>query len=250
MAFVTSFTSARGHAADIRTFASNKYDLSRGTRYVSPATHVTHILPRMCTKSAERAPSFQRRSFLQLAVLSISGALVPSAQIFAEETEPTRFSTYLGPISLGFSFLYPSNWTVKKKPIKTHLSEIILTSKTDSATSAGLVVDAVKISAIEKFGTPEDVGKKVINIETQKTNVNSASVQSASSEAKNGLTYYVIDYTVDSSRGAKRYVAKATVTGGQLYVFTMQAKTDHFDAETENAFTKMLDSFNVKKQYL
>lgn len=155
----------------------------------------------------------------------------------------------MGPISLGFSFAYPSNWTVKKKPIKTHLSEVIVTSDKDSATTAGLVVDAVKIDTIEKFGTPEVVGNKVIQVETKKESVNSATVRSATSETKEGLVYYTLDYTVDSSRGVKRYLAKVTVTGGQLYVLTAQAKVDKFDEETTDNFAKMLDSFKVKKQY-
>lgn len=161
-----------------------------------------------------------------------------------------EYSTYKGPISLGFTFSYPSSWNVKKKPIKTHLSEVIVTSDKESSTTAGIVVDSVKIDAIDKFGTPEAVGKKVVDVENKKESVNTASVVGTDAVTKDGLTYYIIDYIVDSSRGVKRYLAKATIAGGQLYVFTAQAKTDGFEGDTQNIFQKMLESFNVAKQYL
>ncbi|KAI0563058.1 hypothetical protein FGB62_47g135 [Gracilaria domingensis] len=187
-----------------------------------------------------------RRTILQLATLTALSALPLSDFAFAEEQ---AFETYNGPISLGFSFAYPSNWSVKKKPIKTHLSEVIVTSDKDAATTAGLVVDSVKISSIESFGTPQQVGEKVVAVETKKESVTDAAIQSTSAENKNGLTYYTLDYIVDSSRGVKRYIAKVTVTGGQLYVLTTQAKVSNFDEQTSETFAKMLDSFTVIKQY-
>lgn len=186
-----------------------------------------------------------RRNALQ--ILAFGGALLLKQNVALADT---GFSTYKGPISLGFSFSYPSEWSVKKKAIKTHLSEVLVTSNRESSTTAGLVVDAVKIDAIENFGTPETVGKKVVDLETKKESVNSALVLNADSLSKGGLTYYVLDYVVDSSRGVKRYLAKATVTGGQLYVFTAQAKKEGFEGETQDTFMKMLDSFTVSKQYL
>lgn len=162
----------------------------------------------------------------------------------------TEYSLYKGPISLGFSFSYPSDWAVKKKPIKTHLSEVLVTSTADSSTTAGIVVDAVKIDTIDKFGTAEVVGEKVVEVENKKDSVNSAKVLSAASMKKGGLLYYTIDYVVDSSRGVKRYIAKVTVTGKQLYVFTAQANVDGFQGEVESTISKMVDSFSVVPQYL
>lgn len=127
---------------------------------------------------------------------------------------------------------------------------MIVTSNQESSTSVGVVVDNVKIGSIEDFGTPETVGRKVVDVETRKENVNNAFVSSAESVSQDGLTYYVIDYTVDSSRGVKRYIAKVTVNAKQLYVLTAQAKDRNFDDQTRSTFTKMLDSFNVVKQYL
>lgn len=187
-----------------------------------------------------------RRQALKAAALGATGLLLSSAKVFAEE----EYSIYKGPLSLGFTFSYPASWKVKKKPIKTHLSEVIIASEIEPSTTAGLVVDSVKIGAIDEFGTPEAVGEKVVGVEKKKESVNSAFVNSATSLSKGGLLYYVIDYNVDSSRGVKRYLAKATVTGGQLYVFTAQAKTDGFEGETESVLQKMLESFSVAKQYV
>lgn len=199
------------------------------------------VLPRMSV-------NVSRRDFVKLAATFAAAAL--RSPVSATEPNKDPFSTYKGPLSLGYSFDYPSSWAVKKKPIRTHLSEVIVTSNQESSTSAGVVVDNVKIDSIEEFGTPETVGRKVVDVETKKENVNSAFVTSAESLNKDGLTYYVIDYTVDSSRGVKRYVAKVTVNAKQLYVFTAQAKDKNFDEQTQSTFFKMLDSFNVVKQYL
>lgn len=203
------------------------------------------IFQMTASPNSERPMQMARRLFLQAAAFGALSALPLTGMALAD----TEYSTYKGPISLGFSFSYPTSWTVKKKPIRTHLSEIIVTSDTDLTTTAGLVVDAVKIDAIEKFGTPESVGKKVVDVETKKESVTNATVHSAASESADGLTYYVIDYTVDSSRGVKRYLAKATVTGNQLYVFTAQAKETSFENGLEDTLARMLNSFKVKKQY-
>lgn len=188
---------------------------------------------------------------MRAAALAVVAAALPSGsqRVVAAEAAD-GFLEYRGPLALGFSFGYPVGWAVKKKPIKTHVSEVIVSSDTEPGTSAGLVVDAVTIGSIESFGSPESVGKKVVNVETKKDSVNSATVVNSSAvKDADGLTYYIIDYVVDSSRGIKRYLAKATITGGQLFVFTAQAKNDEFEGETSDTLTRMLASFKVAKQY-
>lgn len=211
---------------------------------------------RLCINSSDNKPHARkqinsprcsdRRAFLRHGGLAISYAVFAPRFVSAE----AQFSTYKGPISLGYMFSYPSSWAVKKKPIRTHVSEVIVTDNKESSTSAGIVVDAIKIESIDKFGTPDDVGQKVVDVEMKKESVKNAFISSAKSTSKDGLTYYMLDYTVDSTRGVKRYLSKATVTGGQLYVFTAQAKVDNFNDDTDKTFTQMLDSFNVKKQYM
>lgn len=187
-----------------------------------------------------------RREALQLAGMSAAGWILWAGGAVAEETE---LLTYNGPVSLGFRFSYPLGWKVKKKPIKTHLSEVIVTSGTEGSTTVGLVVDAVKIGGIESFGTAEMVGRKVVGMEERKESVSNASLVGTSAVSEGGLTYYVIEYMVESSRGAKRYLAKATISGGMLYVFTAQAKVEGFEGARET-LERMVESFAVQKQYL
>lgn len=233
-------------------FCGRKFDLSKSSHSLQcrslPPTHDSRHKTTTNMRAGTMkitAPTFDRRLFVQASGTALISLLVPSAS-----SADSEYSTYKGPISLGYSFSYPSVWSVKKKPIRTHVSEVIVTNDKEPSTTAGLVVDAVKIDSIDIFGTPEAVGKRVVAVETKKDSVNSASVISAQSVIKDGLTYYILDYTVDSSRGVKRYIAKVTVTGRQLYVFTTQAKQDDFNGETEQTFAQMLDSFNVTKQYL
>jgi PsbP len=189
------------------------------------------------------------------AVLSLDamGINIAAASVDTTQAASTQDVTeYRGPLSLGFSFSYPSTgWSVKKKPIKTHMSEIVIANSSGRSTSsAGVTVDAVKIGKIEDFGTAEDVGKKVVAVETKKDSVLSADVLSTKVLVMDGLTYYVIEYVVESGRGRKQYVAKATITGGNLYVFTAQAKEDDLNGADGAALTTMVDSFYVKPQYL
>lgn len=239
----TSFCRLRtGYARSIdgrRSLSPVSNEAKRTCRSIS----LSHLIS---AKASATSKHLSRREALQLAQITVAGLIFSSPKTLAE----TEYSTYKGPVSLGFTFSYPSSWKVKKKPIKTHLSEVIITSDKEPTTTAGIVVDSVKIAAIDEFGTPEAVGEKVVGVEKKKESVNSANVNSTAAMSKGGLVYYVIDYNVDSSRGVKRYLAKATVTGGQLYVFTAQAKTDSFEGETELVLQGMLESFSVAKQYV
>ena len=46
--------------------------------------------------------------------------------------------------------------------------------------------------------------------------------------------YYLIEYTVESSRGRKVYVCKYCIFNKRLYVLQAQAKQDTFDAKDED----------------
>ena len=158
-------------------------------------------------------------------------------------------SEYVGPLSLGYSFRYPTTWSANKKPIKTHLSEVIVSAPKGSSASVGLVVDGpLKIGSIEEFGTPDAVGAKVLALERKKDSTKDVRLVRTASETLgvgggaaaaagvgqpaglgNGVAY-IVEYVVDSSRGVKHFVAKATVAAGQLYVMTATCKEDEFEA--------------------
>jgi len=111
-----------------------------------------------------------------------------------------------------------------------------------------LVVDGpLKIGSIEEFGTPDAVGAKVLALERKKDSTKDVRLVRTASETLggggggggagvgqpsglgNGVAY-IVEYVVDSSRGVKHFVAKATVAAGQLYVMTATCKEDEFEA--------------------
>jgi hypothetical protein len=217
-------------------------------------------------EGAESPPAhFSRRDIVSAGIAGLSGisasyyvgalasaAAPPAATSSDVPTTGTRqLVEYHGPVSLGYSFSYPAKgWSVKKKPIKTHMSEVLLQmSSGPASTSAGVTVDAVKISDIKEFGSPDEVGDKVVKLEKRKDNVLDASLRSAAKADAGDLTYYVLEYTVESGRGLKTYLAKATITGGNLFVFTAQAKSADFEGEAGLILSAMVDSFHVMRQY-
>ena len=196
-----------------------------------------------------------RRAMLRYATLATLAAVnTPLAKVLAESTQVKEKSEateaeYRGPLSLGFKFMYPKTWTPKKKPIKTHEYEINVNSPETSSTTAGVIVDPVKIDSIEDFGSPKDIGEKVVAKELRKDGVASADlIRYDTTNGKDGLTHYVVEYKVKSSRGEKHFLAKATVTGYHLYVLTAQAKEANFP-EAEAALNRIVDTFEVKRQY-
>lgn len=225
--------------------------------------------PRMCKPASppdipeERAsPKHSRRRVLSVGAASAAGLAAAALNATAAtggaavasgpSVVADGLAQYRGPLSLGYEFSYPTEgWSVKKKPIKTHLSEVIVSNTAGRASStAGVTVDAVKIAKIEDFGTPDDVGAKVVAVENKKDNVLSAALVSTRKSSSDGLTYFFIEYTVESGRGLKRYLAKATITGGNLYVFTAQAKVNDFDGIDGPVLASMVDSFHVTPQYV
>ena len=52
--------------------------------------------------------------------------------------------------------------------------------------------------------------------------------------------YYLIEYTVESSRGRKVYVCKYCIFNKRLYVLQAQAKQDNFDDKDDASVREML----------
>lgn len=171
--------------------AANSDSDGRGDTPVAAATgHLPSSLTRRTVLAAPAAAAAASSSASSASASSPSPAASATSGAMAQ---------YVGPLSLGYSFAYPTSWSAAKKPIKTHLSEVIVSAPKGSSASVGLVVDGpVKIGSIEEFGAP-------------------------------GVAY-IVEYVVDSSRGIKHYVAKATVAANQLYVMTATCKEDEYEA--------------------
>mmetsp|Transcript_9958 Transcript_9958/g.26536 ORF Transcript_9958/g.26536 Transcript_9958/m.26536 type:complete len:254 (+) Transcript_9958:32-793(+) len=189
---------------------------------------------------------------LAAAALDRSRAVV-AAETAAEATAAPAYARYQGPLGLGYSFEYPAGWSVGKKTVKTHMNELVMSpaKKSEGAVrgSGGIVVDPVKINSVSEFGTAEAVGNRVIELEKKKDGVSTARLVSSTEVQKGGLTYYEIEYVVDTSHGGeKHFIASSTITGKNLYVMTAQAKTTDF-AASEPALRHVISSFTVKPQY-
>lgn len=205
---------------------------------------------RLEMSSQDTELSIGRRSILRSAFSILLATMLGKAQVLpAQETANLEEAEYKGPLALGFRFMYPSAWSAKKKPIKTHVYEVNVTSPDTSSTTVGVVVDPVKITSIEIFGSPKEVGDKVIAVERKKDGVTSADlIRYGSTKGDDGLTHYIVEYKVDSSRGQKHFVAKATITGGQLFVLTAQAKEANF-SDVETILNRIVETFQVQRQY-
>ena len=137
-------------------------------------------------------------------------------------------------------------------------------------------MDKVKITNIkEVFRSPDDLSKKLVEVERSKDGVFEVSVISASensvsvvsspssssinspsissslkemteidSSSTNTIPAYTIDYVVESSRGTNHYVAKSVVFNRRLFVATAQSKKDDFDL-VKPEITSILDSFHL-----
>lgn len=148
----------------------------------------------------------------------------------------------------------PRGFEEKNKPVKTHLQEVTFKSREIKGFQIGVAVDPVKLEALEKFGPPAEVGRRVLAVERAKEGVFDAELLSAEARREEGeggpavgpRTYYVLDYRTSSSRGETAYVAKIGVAGGRLYVLTAQFKQGD-RAAAAAAVAEAVDSFRVNK---
>mmetsp|Transcript_29590 Transcript_29590/g.38255 ORF Transcript_29590/g.38255 Transcript_29590/m.38255 type:complete len:242 (+) Transcript_29590:71-796(+) len=170
-----------------------------------------------------------------------------SRRVFCEEA---LWKTSLATVSIGFSvpspsaaasslftsddktfqFQVPEGFENKPKLVKTHLKEETFKSYQTKGFNIGVAVDPVKLESVDKFGTPEEVAQKVLKVEAGKEGYMDSKLFSASSTSENGLIYYLLDYTVSSSRGENRYIVKLGVKANKLYVFTAQIKQKDYES--------------------
>lgn len=84
----------------------------------------------------------------------------------------------------------------------------------------------------------------MIGVERKKDGVSGARLLASTSEERDGLAYYTIEYESKSSRGDKHFIACVTISGRKLYAMTAQAKIDKFE-ESEGELRAIVKSFRV-----
>jgi hypothetical protein len=101
---------------------------------------------------------------------------------------------------------------------------------------------------VEDFASSKELAERVVKVEQEKDGVFEAKILNTAEETDQSpnppLTYYILDYTVDSSRGFKHFKVKTTVSNKHLYVFTVQMNEDRF-SELKNSANALIDSFKI-----
>lgn len=202
-----------------------------------------HATSRLAVPAVGGGPGFTRGSgrrgvlnwFLYTAVV---GWMAPGAARAAEE-----FTTFTDP-DAACTFAYPEDFVVTSKPLKTHLVERNVKSETIRGFSAGLAVDPIKLASLEAFGTPEYVGDRVVDVERRKDGVLEVKLLGTGATREDGVSYYTIEYTSESTRGNNHIISTVAVRNNKLYVFTTQSKQADFEA-LESSLREMASSFRL-----
>ncbi|CAN0006293.1 unnamed protein product [Scytosiphon promiscuus] len=143
-----------------------------------------------------------------------------------------------------FALRYPASFKGFSKPLKTHKVEVNFKSEEVKGFEVGVAIDPVRIESLETFGTPEEVGARVLKVEQGKDGTLDTKLFDTRAEKQGDLSLYTLDYFVESTRGFKHFVAKVTIKDNLLYACTAQAKEKDYPM-VEEQLKKIVDSFRV-----
>jgi len=135
--------------------------------------------------------------------------------------------------------LEPSN-----KPLQTHLDEVNLLCPAIRGFQFGVTVDMIRLKNLREFGTPEEVGAKIVMAELKRDGVLDVTMSSDPSEDV-GTGAYDVEYTADGTRGKKHYITRTVVRDGKLFVLTAQVK----EADLDNGEVKIGDVWDVVRSF-
>lgn len=196
-------------------------------------------------------PISKRRKIIQHASAAIATIILPSASstnAFAADTDSVEPYTRVPSPNDKFNFSYtvtpPPDFAPGNKPLKTHLDEINFSPPDVRGYTLGITVDPVRISKIQEFGTPEEVAARVVTAEVNRDGVFKVTLAKDPTEDTSGdTTCYDIEYISDGKRGTKRFATRIYITGGFLYVLTLQSKESEYDSKREAEVLKCVKSF-------
>ncbi|XP_021900389.1 psbP domain-containing protein 2, chloroplastic [Carica papaya] len=192
------------------------------------------LLPSLC---------FSRRnlSFPILALL-VNGFLLKDS--IAMENQELQLERYTD-VKEGFTLLRPSSWIKVDKAGATVLFE----EANKGSNNVGVVVNPVRLSSLEEFGSPQFVADKLIQAEKRKESTKDAEViRVAERSGQSGVQVYEFEYKVDSSRGGmKRIFSAAFVASKKLYLLNI-AHSDKpenpLDTHTRMMLEEIIHSFD------
>ncbi|GAV77274.1 PsbP domain-containing protein, partial [Cephalotus follicularis] len=146
----------------------------------------------------------------------------------------------------GFTLLRPSSWIKVDKAGATVLFE----EANKGINNVGVVVNPVRLTSLQEFGSPEFVVDKLIQAERRKESTKDVEVIGvAERSGQGGLEVYEFEYKVDSTRGGmKRIFTAAFVASKKLYLLNIahSDKPDSpLDTDTRMNLEDILHSFDV-----
>ncbi|KAG5179037.1 hypothetical protein JKP88DRAFT_168103 [Tribonema minus] len=143
-----------------------------------------------------------------------------------------------------FSFRYPGDFKAYSKLLKTHKQEVNYKSPTARGYEIGVAVDPVRINSLDQFGSAQEVGTKVVNVELGKDGCLEAKLLGTSSERMGDVLAYTIEYYVENTHYTSQFVAKVIIKDGRLFVCTGKCKAKDFDTYG-SALREAVGSFTV-----
>ncbi|CAM9191479.1 unnamed protein product [Chrysoparadoxa australica] len=169
-----------------------------------------------------------RRAWAQRLTGGVAVAVLarPGAAARAEEAQASpdsQLSLYKAEDGT-YSFMFPKDFVSYRKPLKTHLQEVNYKSQTSKGLEIGVAVDPVRIESLEKFGTPNEVGQKVIAVERSKDGTIEAQLNGSSQEKQGDIMLYTIDYSVENVHYVSHFLAKVAIVRGKLYSCTTKVR--------------------------
>lgn len=197
------------------------------------------------TNQKSLSSSASRRDFIgSIATASSSFVLLPNianANNDDDNTEPptnnnvyTRFLTGKDSGGIGYTLTLPPSpqtFTPTNKPLQTHLDEINLQSSSTKGYQYSITVDPIRLKSLRDFGTPEEVGAKIVMAELRRDGILDVRMGRDPIEAGNQGAYDV-EYISDGKRGKKHFVTRTVVMDGKLVVLTVQVKEEDWGSST------------------
>lgn len=113
----------------------------------------------------------------------------------------------------------------------------------------GVVVNPVRIASLKDFGNPDVVADRLIAAERKKPSTNDAQlVRVLERQAQGDTPLYILEYTLDSTRGQKRVLSAVTVASKKLYILNItyvDSPAAPAPAASAEAFEQVLNSFDL-----
>ena len=201
--------------------AAYSYSFKRQHFPAVPALRAMRVVPATTARSSALGV-LSRRQFVTVAPFFALGSMAPRARAGDEGALEGVTETSL------YRFMYPKEFVQTGKLLKTHLEEMNVGNPYIRGYSAGIAVDPIKLESLEKFGSAQFVGERVVGVERAKDGVLGAELLSASAFSVNGEAYYDIEYSSDSTHGNNHYMSRIAIRDGKLFVFTVQCKSPDF----------------------